>query len=191
MKVVFLDVDGVLNTEETFERNYQEYLVTNVRKEPIDEERIKYLKDIIVATGAKIVLSSSWRLHCEFEGRTIVSSEPHMKYLIDLLSKYGLMLYDITGYDRDGNRGNEIMEWLAREEVDNFIVLDDSVQDLEQFVDKELIKTNFYRGGEESGLCLSHVDAAIKKLNINHRKKLVRRRNEDYIQGSSWRFRAN
>ena len=27
MKVIFLDVDGVLNTEETFERNYQEYFI--------------------------------------------------------------------------------------------------------------------------------------------------------------------
>ena len=41
MKVIFLDVDGVLNTEETFERNYQEYLKTGIRKEPIDEFRVK------------------------------------------------------------------------------------------------------------------------------------------------------
>lgn len=180
MKVLFLDVDGVLNTEETFERNYQEYLVTKIKKEPIDEERIGYLKEIVEATGAKIVLSSSWRHHCEFDGRTIVSNESHMKYLIELLAKYGLILYDITGYDRDGNRGNEIAEWLTREQVESFVILDDNVQDLQEYVDRELVKTNF-SGGIESGLCKYHVDIAIQKLNQCQEKKLVRMRNEDYL----------
>lgn len=183
MKVVFLDVDGVLNTEETFERNYQEYLKTGIKNEPIDEIRIGYLKEIVDKTGAKIVLSSSWRRHCEFEDGLIVSEEGHTKYLIKMLAKYGMTLYDITGYDREGNRGNEINEWLNQNEVENFIILDDSSGDLQDFIDKELIKTNFYKG-ENSGLCQEHIDVAIDKLNIVRSKVLVRSRNENNIQRS-------
>lgn len=183
MKVVFLDVDGVLNTEETFERNYQEYLKTGIKNEPIDEIRIGYLKEIVDKTGAKIVLSSSWRRHCEFEDGLIVSEEGHTKYLIKMLAKYGMTLYDITGYDREGNRGNEINEWLNQNEVENFIILDDSSGDLQDFIDKELIKTNFYKG-ENSGLCQEHIDVAIDKLNSVRNKVLVRSRNENNIQRS-------
>lgn len=54
MKVIFLDVDGVLNSQDLFERCGEELV-------PIDEENIRYLKEIVDATGAQIVLSSSWR----------------------------------------------------------------------------------------------------------------------------------
>lgn len=180
MKVIFLDVDGVLNTEETFERNYQEYLKTGIRKEPIDEFRVKYLKDIIDNTGAEIVLSSSWRLHCEFDERRIVSEQSHMKYLLQLLAKYGMTLYDITGYDKNGNRGNEIIEWLNQNDVESFVVLDDSISDLGEFVDKELIRTSFYKG-ENSGLCQHHIEVAINKLNNIKCKRLIRSKNEKII----------
>lgn len=189
MKVVFLDVDGVLNTEETFERNYQEYLTTKVKKEPIDEIRVRYLKEIIDKTGAKIVLSSSWRRHCEFEGRKIISKESHMAYLIQLLEKYDLYLYDITGYDRDGNRGNEIKEWLEQNMVESFVVLDDSIADLQPFIDRELIRTSF--SGDEAGLCQKHIDMAIEKLNMVKKKRLVRIKNEDNVRRGSWQFKKN
>lgn len=183
MKVVFLDIDGVLNTEETFERNYQDYLKTGIKNELIDEIRVSYLKEIIDETGAVIVLSSSWRRHCEFDNGKIVSEEGHTKYLIEILAKYGMTLYDITGYDRDGNRGKEINEWLSQHVVDSFVILDDNSGDLQDFIDKELIKTNFYRG-ENSGLCCEHVEMAINKLNKINNKMLIRSRNEENISGS-------
>lgn len=46
MKVIFLDFDGV---------------ITIPHKWDINTERLKNLKKIIDATGAKIVISSSWR----------------------------------------------------------------------------------------------------------------------------------
>ena len=61
MKVIFLDIDGVLNTSEIFieqSKNYKQKGIYNVE---IDEFRVEYLKQIIEKTNAKIVLSSSWR----------------------------------------------------------------------------------------------------------------------------------
>ena len=51
MKVIFLDVDGELT--------YMNY--TNHSTAHIDIEKVKLLRQICDATGAKVVISSSWR----------------------------------------------------------------------------------------------------------------------------------
>lgn len=61
MKVIFLDIDGVLNTQQTFMKIYEEWKKTGERRTEIDLERVGFLKEIVAATDAKIVLSSSWR----------------------------------------------------------------------------------------------------------------------------------
>src|SRR5260370_34823589 len=53
MKIIFLDIDGVLNCDNT----------PNPRKFPyiIDKKLLARLKKLLDRTGAKVVLSSSWR----------------------------------------------------------------------------------------------------------------------------------
>ena len=55
MKVIFLDIDGVLNS-----RRYDAKRDKNGNTN-IDETRLPLVKRIVDATGARIVLSSSWR----------------------------------------------------------------------------------------------------------------------------------
>lgn len=65
MKVIFLDVDGVLNSND-----YIEYTSKNNVKgilEEIDPKKIDMLKQVLNITGAKIVVSSSWRNIRKFE----------------------------------------------------------------------------------------------------------------------------
>jgi histidinol phosphatase-like enzyme len=50
MKVIFLDVDGVLNSQQLFEKCEDDQLIS------VDEDNIKNLKTIVDATGAKIIL---------------------------------------------------------------------------------------------------------------------------------------
>ena len=67
MKVIFLDIDGVLNHEEW----YKKPEVIAISKQPgfkgtekeyhFDPEAWKWVQKLIDETGAKIVLSSSWR----------------------------------------------------------------------------------------------------------------------------------
>lgn len=54
MKVLFLDVDGVLNNENSFRLAH-----TSMN---VDGDCVLRLKRVIDATGAEIVLSSTWRL---------------------------------------------------------------------------------------------------------------------------------
>lgn len=61
MKVIFLDIDGVLNTARTFRRQHKIWKETGERGLEIDEFRVFYLQKIVEQTGAIIVLSSSWR----------------------------------------------------------------------------------------------------------------------------------
>ena len=53
MKVIFLDIDGVLNCKST----------PNPRKFPyiVDPKLLKRFKRLLQRTGAKVVLSSTWR----------------------------------------------------------------------------------------------------------------------------------
>jgi hypothetical protein len=53
MKIIFLDIDGVLNCDET----------PNPRKFPyiIDKKLLTRLRNLLERTNAKVVLSSSWR----------------------------------------------------------------------------------------------------------------------------------
>ena len=47
MKVIFLDIDGVLNTIDTFKRRKKIYKKTRVLIPRLDFYRIRYLKEIV------------------------------------------------------------------------------------------------------------------------------------------------
>lgn len=59
MKIIFLDVDGVLNSDEYIEKT-KKLNIQGIESE-VDPEKITLLRNAIVETGAKVVLSSSWR----------------------------------------------------------------------------------------------------------------------------------
>jgi len=64
--VLFLDIDGVLNSEAWFARQRGRGLsIISNRAEMIDPGAVVQLNRVVGATGARVVLSSSWRLHAE------------------------------------------------------------------------------------------------------------------------------
>ena len=58
MKVIFLDIDGVLNGRRFVPKDDKVGVL-------IDDTRLDLIKQVVDAIGAKIVLSSSWREHWE------------------------------------------------------------------------------------------------------------------------------
>lgn len=64
MKIIFLDIDGVLNHEdfyrERFEKRYDDGAIEHPYSE-IDPKTVQRLNKIIEETGANIVISSTWR----------------------------------------------------------------------------------------------------------------------------------
>lgn len=154
MKVIFLDIDGVLNSVKSKSR-YDGYI-------GIDNSKVKLLKEIIKETNAKIVLTSTWKKHWEKDSNLICHHDA--KYLNNKLRKQGLFILDKT-IDNDSNRGEGIHNWIKEYNVSNWVVLDDEIfKDYEEYgILKHLVKTEFYdkNGG---GLQESHVEEAIRIL---------------------------
>lgn len=88
MKVIFLDVDGVLNSE-------KDLLEAKGKSELFDRPLI-LLKELVESTKAKIVVSSTWRIGCAKSGRNSWYGEEIFKTLTDRLAEYQMEVYDIT-----------------------------------------------------------------------------------------------
>ena len=176
MKVLFLDIDGVLNSENWF--GYRLYCIkNNMFNEVINfvntnDERIKYklsmiddraianLNRIIEETGCKVVLSSSWRSSVESEN---IFTQNLLK-----LKGFKYEFYDVTPRlwfnDFSIRRGEEIKFWLDKEseknEIESFVILDDDDSDMlpEQM-------NNFIHVDGQVGLTDRDVFTAIEILN--------------------------
>lgn len=138
MKVIFCDVDGCLNEDTTPTR-------TKSRVVFIDEDKLLRLKRIVDATGAKIVLSSTWRYD-----RNDPTCNGDFLELQEAFHDVGLEFYDFTPEEVTGlKRGMEIRAWLGlHPEVDRYIILDDELYDFkERGLLPRLIKTDFAYGG--------------------------------------------
>ena len=161
MKIIFLDIDGVLNSE-MYEWSRGEDRADN----RIDLSRVRLLKDIVSATDAKIVLSSTWRL--DWDKSPELCGEDG-EYINQCLAQYGLFIIDKTPFNSMiDDRRREILTWLSsrRGEVESFVILDDINCGWEE-LDRRVVVTDPYG----YGLNEEHVKKAIKLLNIRVRLK--------------------
>ena len=118
MRIIFLDIDGVLNVycegRDQFGCTFHTNFVENLR-------------NIIDKTGAKIVISSSWRTdgldvmkelwkYRDLPGEVIdVTPDSY-----DLINEGKFEFYDQV------ERGHEIQDWLDKhKEVTNYVIIDD------------------------------------------------------------------
>ncbi len=157
MKIVFLDIDGVLNS-----RSYDRVRNYNVESN-IDESRLPLLKEIIDASGAQIVLSSTWR---EYWDKDPVLCGDDGVYINQTFAKYGLKIYDKTPYmGICADRKDEIKSWLDAngKDVESFVIIDDYRYGWAELSDN-FVKTNPHFG---LGLEEEHVKKAIEILNGN------------------------
>lgn len=138
LKVIFLDFDGVIVTAHTRYRSGDPWCV-------------HLLNDIVKKTGAKVVVSSSWRM-----GSTVSELQAE-------LDSWGVKVdvIDKTPVDHEVQRGVEIKRWLdTRKDVESFVILDDDT-DMGELASR-LVKTN-PRHGLDSG----DVDRAVAHLSTN------------------------
>lgn len=167
MKVIFLDIDGVLNSEQSFIDNHEYYLETGKHKADVCESMVKRLSLIVSHTNACVVMSSSWRgMHRSYK---VLNETPTMRHVIvldKLLSKHNIKIIDYTkSLNGEGiSRGCEVREWLSRHpDVTSFVILDDEMFSDWNELKSNLVKTTFY--GERGGLQKKHKYEAIKILN--------------------------
>ena len=148
MKVIFLDVDGVLNNPNTRSRSPEGW--RGVSKELVDR-----LKRIISVTGAKVVLTSTWK-H---------SSNVELEYLYKKLGKKAKPIDKTEDpYDKDSYRGAGIRNYLkSHKEITEFVILDDFDFD---FVIHDL-HTHHVWTDSDTGITDEDVEKAIDVLNGN------------------------
>ncbi len=162
MKVIFLDCDGCLNTAYS-KSKFEGYT-------GFDDDKLERLKQIVDATSAKIVISSTWRLGYNKDGHRLYKFSEYMK---NKFTEHGMEIYDVTP-DNGHNgmfRGTEIKDWLSKhDDVENFIIIDDENFDFSyEKLGSKWIQTQYYRG--DGGIQPKHVKRAIKMLNGNDKKE--------------------
>lgn len=118
MKIIFLDIDGVLNSFEYRKRMGRKYYT-----EIIDRSKMPLLKRIVDATDAKIVLSTSWRKFWN-EGEKQLDSIG--EYINTVFMEFGLSVYSKIPVIENVGRGEEILAWLdGKRYIDGYVILDD------------------------------------------------------------------
>lgn len=151
MNLIFLDVDGVLNSRNHLIEVYnQTHKPHSGYSYPFDENCLKNLQNLVLKTNSKLVIDSTWRK--DVEGR---------KTLLKKLNSYNLDIH-IIGYTPvlNSTRGVEIKSFLSRLKANpNFIILDDDSADMEDLL-PHLIKTN-----PQTGLTSQNVEEGLIKLN--------------------------
>lgn len=155
MKLLFLDIDGVLNSDIWISKNSD-----NIRKgKLIDETRVKLLAEIINKTQALIVLHSGWRFWFDHELNPIREEAEHLTKILEF---HGLKIYDKTPDLTTEEirctkqfslvKAQEILLWLEHhKDVQSYLVLDDL--DLNNNILKNrLIQTNAAIGLNEENV---------------------------------------
>jgi len=140
MKIIFLDVDNVLNSIPLYRIHGPNY---------IDSIMLNRLYSITVKTGAKIVLSSNWRL--DYNDCFKIKS---------MLSKFWMDLHDTTPDFSD--RNEEIKHWVSINKVERYVILDDDSRIVVKKKNGLFIKIN-----EETGITDEDVYTAVSFLNQN------------------------
>ncbi|MCI5597383.1 MAG: HAD domain-containing protein [Lachnospiraceae bacterium] len=145
-KVIFLDIDGVLNHDNA--------------KEDMDSPCLLELQKIVEATGAKLVLTSSWKYYFFQE-----ENNPSKVYIEKRLSDFHMELYDIAPDLGNGKRAEEIALWLDQhKDFTSYVILDDCFFPGFKKMKHHLCMTDWNQGG----LTKKHSEKAIQILNGPH-----------------------
>lgn len=164
VKILFLDFDGCLNNHEALFKYKEEPFPYS----HLDPKLIGYLNQIIEQTGAKVVISSSWRFLYDFKKlEEILILRGFKGEVIGETPK----LYPEDPDDDKFQRRDEIKSWLEDNEdfgggIESFVIIED--YELMKGLEKHLIKTK-----SSIGLTFSHVKKAVKILNNTNLDKNI------------------
>ena len=157
MKVIFLDIDGVLNTERYIVEAIENDMPVHDKYGHIfDYKSIEVLRNIIKESDAKIIISSTWRYSGIREMKEMWRQRKLPGEVIDITfardtskleeqKKLFKELYNEDIYNR--TRGQEIDIYLkTHPEVKKYVILDD---DSDMLDDQNFVKIDCYNGLEE------------------------------------------
>jgi hypothetical protein len=131
-KLLFLDVDGVVNSEGTMKRQYARLGRSSTLG--IDPYLAFLVGKIQLDTGCEVVLSSAWRL---WEN----SRQEVREQVVDFI--------DVTpSLSGIYTRGREIQQWLRDNNAEDacYAILDDDIADMLVYQAPNIFKTTFKEG---------------------------------------------
>lgn len=147
VKVIFLDIDGVLNNDEWAERIWSLYRVDVCANYSLYQLAMELLKQLTNRTGAKIVITSFW------QNITKAYSRLKEQFLL-----WDIDIYDCVPHTDKNTRGQDIKLWLeGHSNVDEFVILDDD-DDMEDLMDR-LVQVKY-----ATGLTQEAVDQCVTML---------------------------
>lgn len=157
MNIIFLDIDGVLNSSP--------YFKTVQKCEgfcELSDYHLQKLATIYHEFNAKIVLSSTWRTLDDIKDNS--KCFEMWTYLINSLAKYGMEIIDKTPLISN-NRPLEIKTWIDNQSKNiNFVILDDdfSKEEYQKYgLENHLIQTLFFcKDINLGGLQDKHIEKA-------------------------------
>lgn len=124
MKVIFLDLDGVLNIM-SVNSGTDEY------GEIFQTDFVQNLSNIIERTGAKIVLSSSWRMtglkkvQDMWKDRNLPGEVIDVTPVLNINFQYKCLVRGEMKFHDEIGRGDEIAVWLDDKDVESYVIIDD------------------------------------------------------------------
>lgn len=173
MKAIFLDIDGVLTNSE--------YL--NYETRHINPEKVRLLSEIVMQTGAVIVLTSTWK---DGYNKKTGEKDEYFKILEQVLEEYELSIYDITDHIpsrtqesmqfsvsladfehihcvHGTGRAAEVEKWIREHHPENYVILDDEDHDWKDYgYDGHWVQTSWFNSA--GGLNKEDVTKAIQIL---------------------------
>ena len=139
-RIIFLDIDGVLNTKDWVQN----------KSAWVEENKLRLLAYLCEITGAKIVLSTSWRE--TLIEPDVIGKESAFYKAAQLFKEYNLEILDIT--PRLQTREQEIMSWINDNKIKSWVIFDD----------KELDIPNLVRTDNTVGLTVEDCEKAMSIL---------------------------
>ena len=121
MRVIFTDIDGVLNPH---------WKTTWCKKS------INIYNKICDEFDLKPVITSTWRIN---------HSKEELQNIFDKQGIY-VDIYDYTPIIDQGDRGEEIIKWLGNNQVEDYVVIDDIIHNLTPYINKNVIKVRNWIG---------------------------------------------
>jgi len=152
MKIIFLDVDGVLNIHSP--SYYSAYGMVN---NPMERHLLIRLQNIIKETDAYIVLSSSWNLdsfkdkikELNFKYQDRVLGSTQYFYEKGTVPEERLIIQQGTGDKFMNFRGDQIQYWIdnTKHNVEKYVVIEDEIFDVKDIIPKEnIVEVNMNDG---------------------------------------------
>lgn len=131
MKIIFLDIDGVLNYDLWYQSERYKEIFQNGTELDIDPLCAERINKICKETNAKIVVSSDWRYNWKECLNRLKNSGLDITNIIGKTSEF-----DKLDFNYPSLRSKEIDEWLKNaDNIEHYMIIDD----IDDFTDEQLL----------------------------------------------------